>query len=181
MNPCTVFLPYQYTSIEGGEWLHWDINYGPVPIAKLNQRDKSFIAIGDIHVHSFHFLDKSRWDCINGWTTKIPGWAIGSGSIPPKVVDIPFEIPSSIDETLIARGQKYGKFTGHAAITQSIKSCMNTAKNWDRLTSDQKEALEMIAHKIGRILNGDPNYHDSWHDIVGYAKLVADRLIGIEK
>lgn len=34
----------------------------------------------------------------------------------------------------------------------------------------------MVAHKIGRILNGDPNYHDSWHDIIGYTKLVADEL-----
>lgn len=46
---------------------------------------------------------------------------------------------------------------------------------------DQVEALEMIAHKIGRIINGDPNYADSWHDIAGYAKLVADRLDGIER
>ena len=34
----------------------------------------------------------------------------------------------------------------------------------------------MIFHKIGRIVNGDPNYADSWHDIAGYAKLVEDRL-----
>lgn len=53
---------------------------------------------------------------------------------------------------------------------------MTDSKNWQSLAPDQKEALEMIAHKIGRILNGDPNYHDSWHDIVGYTKLVADRL-----
>jgi hypothetical protein len=39
----------------------------------------------------------------------------------------------------------------------------------------------MIAHKIGRILNGDPDYIDSWDDIAGYAKLVADRLRGNEK
>lgn len=37
----------------------------------------------------------------------------------------------------------------------------------------------MIAHKLGRIINGDPNYSDSWHDIAGYAKLVADRLDGV--
>jgi hypothetical protein len=43
---------------------------------------------------------------------------------------------------------------------------------------DQAEALDMIFHKIGRILNGDPNYADSWIDIAGYAKLVADRLEG---
>jgi hypothetical protein len=39
----------------------------------------------------------------------------------------------------------------------------------------------MICHKIARILNGDPNYADSWVDIAGYAQLVADRLLGIER
>jgi len=48
--------------------------------------------------------------------------------------------------------------------------------DWHELDADQQEALEMIAHKIARILNGDPNYVDSWVDIAGYAKLVADRL-----
>jgi hypothetical protein len=38
--------------------------------------------------------------------------------------------------------------------------------------------MEMICHKMARIMNGDPNYSDSWHDIAGYAKLVADRLEG---
>lgn len=81
-----------------------------------------------------------------------------------------------IDTTLEERGTRYGKFTGHARITQSLKETMQGTAKWSLLDDDQKEALEMIAHKIGRILNGDPNYHDSWHDIVGYAKLVADRL-----
>jgi len=49
------------------------------------------------------------------------------------------------------------------------------------LAADQREALEMIAHKIARIINGDPNYADSWVDIAGYAKLVSDRLEGIER
>lgn len=47
--------------------------------------------------------------------------------------------------------------------------------------ADAVEALEMIAHKIGRILNGDPGYADSWVDIAGYAQLVADRLNGVER
>ncbi len=34
----------------------------------------------------------------------------------------------------------------------------------------------MIFHKIARIINGDPNYADSWVDIAGYATLVANRL-----
>ena len=83
---------------------------------------------------------------------------------------------TGVDATLAQRGNRYGKFTGHAKITQTLKTAMQTHENWNRLADDQKEALEMIAHKIGRILNGDPNYADSWHDIAGYAKLVDDRL-----
>jgi hypothetical protein len=82
----------------------------------------------------------------------------------------------SIDATLAERGSRYGSFTEHARITQAIKAAMADSPNWVRLAPDQRETLEMIAHKAGRILNGDPDYHDSWHDIVGYTKLVADRL-----
>jgi len=81
-----------------------------------------------------------------------------------------------IDTTLAERGSRYGKFTGHARITQRLKGFMQETDKWQKLEPDQCEALEMIAHKIGRILNGDPNYADSWVDIAGYAKLVADRL-----
>jgi hypothetical protein len=83
---------------------------------------------------------------------------------------------SSVDKTLAERGGRYGSFDGHAAVTQRIKLAYETGKNWGTLPDDMKEALEMIAHKIGRVLNGDPNYADSWHDICGYAKLVEDRL-----
>jgi len=83
---------------------------------------------------------------------------------------------TDISATLNERGKRYGTFTGHSTVTQSIKRALYSSPKWDELADDQKEAIEMIAHKLGRILNGDPNYHDSWHDIVGYAKLVADRL-----
>ena len=83
---------------------------------------------------------------------------------------------NGIDATLRERGSRYGSFTEHARITQAIKAAMADSPNWASLAADQRESLEMIAHKAGRILNGDPDYHDSWHDIVGYTKLVADRL-----
>lgn len=83
---------------------------------------------------------------------------------------------SQIDATLSERGTRYGAFTGHAEITQGIKDVMFSTDNWASLADDQKEALEMVAHKIGRILNGDPNYIDSWHDIIGYTRLVEQRL-----
>ena len=56
---------------------------------------------------------------------------------------------------------------------------MQMTGGWDRLSADQRESLEMVQHKVARILNGDPNYADSWVDIAGYAKLVADRLEGL--
>lgn len=88
---------------------------------------------------------------------------------------------TDITQTLTERGNRYGKFTSHAAITQALKEVMNSHPGWANLAPDQKEALEMNAHKVGRILNGDPNYADSWVDIAGYAKLVADRLEGVER
>lgn len=89
-----------------------------------------------------------------------------------------------IQTTLKERGSRYGEFTDHARVTQSIKQAMANSPNGaerNGLADDQAECLEMIAHKIGRILCGDPDYHDSWHDIAGYATLVAQRLEGETK
>lgn len=88
---------------------------------------------------------------------------------------------TNIDTTLAERGKRYGKFTGHAKITQDLKTLMRRHPGWANMVDDQCEALEMVAHKIGRILNGDPHYADSWVDIAGYTKLVADRLEGLER
>ena len=86
-----------------------------------------------------------------------------------------------IDATLAERGSRYGDFMGHATITDDIKQAMQRSKNWAKIAPDQREALDMVAHKIGRILNGDPDYVDSWHDICGYVRLVENRLNGEQK
>jgi len=88
-----------------------------------------------------------------------------------------------IAQTLAERGERYGTFKGHAEISQRLKGVLRKfeAERGCDLDPDQREALEMVMHKIARILNGDPNYADSWHDIAGYAQLVADRLNGIEQ
>lgn len=84
---------------------------------------------------------------------------------------------SSIDEVLEKRGEAYGEFADHANITQSIKQAMQDSKNWPELDYDMVECLEMVAHKMGRILNGNPRHIDSWTDIIGYVRLVEKRLI----
>lgn len=82
----------------------------------------------------------------------------------------------SIEQTLAERGNRYGDFATHAGISQSLKEVMVATPRWAEMPTYQREALEMIAHKIARILNGDPNYSDNWHDIAGYAQLVEERL-----
>ena len=83
---------------------------------------------------------------------------------------------SSVNATLTERGARYGDFTDHARICQSLKRTMTQESGWTRLNDVQKQALDVIADKIARTLSGDPNYADNWHDIQGYAKLVEDRL-----
>lgn len=77
---------------------------------------------------------------------------------------------------LAERGARYGAFTDNARISQALKAQMRQAPKWSALDPDMKEALEMVAHKISRILAGDAYYDDSWVDIAGYATRVADRL-----
>lgn len=88
-----------------------------------------------------------------------------------------------VDQTIDERGSRYGKFVNQAELAQKLKdACVVHAMKHEReMEADQWEAIEMILHKIARIINGDPNYADSWHDIGGYAKLVEDRLNGIER
>lgn len=83
---------------------------------------------------------------------------------------------TNIENTLKERGNRYGEFKEHARITQNIKRAMCDSPNWETLSDDKKESLEMVAHKIGRILNGDPEYDDSWVDIEGYTRLVTIEL-----
>jgi Domain of unknown function (DUF6378) len=89
--------------------------------------------------------------------------------------------PDALTAVLAERGSRYGIFVNHAEVSQELKKLLQAQLDArDKiLADDQQEALDMICHKIGRIVNGDPNYADSWQDIAGYAQLVADRLNGI--
>ena len=84
----------------------------------------------------------------------------------------------SVSSTLKARGKRYGKFENHAEISQDLQKVMQATPGWANLTAPQREALQMVQHKVARILNGDPNYADNWHDIQGYCKLVEDLCDG---
>ena len=100
----------------------------------------------------------------------------------PELVPVP-DLPiqeDDVGQTLNERARDYGKFKDSAALMQGIKRLLadHAAKHDKTFADDQWEALEMIVHKIGRIVNGNPDKVDSWIDIAGYATLVADRLQG---
>lgn len=86
-----------------------------------------------------------------------------------------------IDNTVTQRGERYGLFADGAVIMQDLKTVMRATPGWERLTPNQREALEMIQHKIGRVLNGDPTYDDNWRDIAGYATLILNELNGVKR
>ena len=84
----------------------------------------------------------------------------------------------SLDSILTQRAGNYGDFRDQGRLSQELKrvAMMASTSYWSRMEPYQKEATEMILHKLARILNGDPNYADSWVDIAGYATLVAEKL-----
>ena len=84
---------------------------------------------------------------------------------------------SNVTETLNQRGSKYGTFEDNADTCQTLKDVIYNHPNIHMLENYHKEALDMIFHKIARIINGQPDYDDSWHDIAGYATLVEQIII----
>ena len=82
----------------------------------------------------------------------------------------------TIEATLAERQAQYGSFVGVANTTGALMAVIKNSKNGSTLPYAHEEALHMICSKIARIVNGDFNYRDNWHDIGGYSKLVEDLL-----
>lgn len=88
---------------------------------------------------------------------------------------------TAVGKTLEERGKRYGNYLDQTSISNKIKEAMQEIPTYWDMETDQKDALEMIAVKISRIINGDPDYADNWTDIAGYATLVAERLDGVDR
>lgn len=84
------------------------------------------------------------------------------------------EQSEKIENMLTERNAAYGNFRDGAKISQQLKKVVSSYGQGLSLT--QKESLEMIMHKIARILNGDPMYLDTWEDIIGYSTLAIEDI-----
>lgn len=88
-----------------------------------------------------------------------------------------------VSEITAKRGSVYGPFLHNAIVAQSLKAALrnipdpdNEGLRWEHLPLDVREALDLIALKMSRIVTGSATYLDNWDDICGYAKIVADRI-----
>lgn len=67
------------------------------------------------------------------------------------------------------RDHQHGGMEAVGCVAQGIKGAMRLGRNWDRLSPGRQEALDMVAHKIGRVLSGaDPRDLQHWEDLAGY-------------
>lgn len=81
-----------------------------------------------------------------------------------------------INELLEERGKTHGDFSNVALVAQSIKWALYFPKGCKPLQYNQREAIDMIASKLARIVCGNPKEPDHWRDIIGYATLVLNSL-----
>lgn len=83
---------------------------------------------------------------------------------------------TDIQKILAERKKTHGSFEISSYTSQTLKDNMRDTPNWAELDMDQKECLDMIAHKIARILCGNPNEQDHYLDMSGYCTLIVNRL-----
>ena len=79
-----------------------------------------------------------------------------------------------VGDILEERAKVHGDFKLQATISQELKTTVRHAGR--PLCSTQREAVEMILHKIARIVAGSPFHRDHWDDIAGYATLVSNEI-----
>lgn len=69
------------------------------------------------------------------------------------------------------REKTHGDFAVNAAVSQGLKNVLRASLGWGNLDDRQKEAVDMICCKLGRIMSGDARFADHWVDLAGYAQL----------
>ena len=82
--------------------------------------------------------------------------------------------PALRDPLLLERQKTHGNFAMNADISQTLKKIFDDQGGKHSMCPVHREALDMIALKLSRILSGQANYKDHWDDIAGYAKLASE-------
>lgn len=127
------------------------------------------------------------WNCQFNRIPRNCYWLVGNadatvdyGSEQHMYIDhhVEYFVDGAIDktqETLNERKSTYGDFKDVSGMTQELLAVMEQY-GYSDMPDMHKEALHMICSKMARIVNGDHNHLDSWHDIAGYAKLIENNI-----
>lgn len=76
-----------------------------------------------------------------------------------------------IRNILADRQQTHGHFPNVSYVSQRMKELFRSQENWHNLTDAQREMMDMVASKFGRILSGNTSVVDHYKDVSGYAEL----------
>lgn len=82
---------------------------------------------------------------------------------------------ASTEQIIAARHETHGDYGDTALMAQGLKDALRHGAGWSVMAAPHREALELIATKLARIVTGDASFKDHWDDVAGYAKLIADR------
>ena len=77
------------------------------------------------------------------------------------------------EKLLIERQATHGDYKEVARIAQTFRDMMRDTQGWEYMNDTQKEALDSMASKFGRLGSGNPHFRDHWDDVAGYATLAS--------
>jgi hypothetical protein len=80
-------------------------------------------------------------------------------------------MPRVAKQLVAARPKTHGNIEDVANTSQGIMGVLRRSPNWEGLSNVRKESILLIAHKLARIVSGNPDHADHWDDIGGYAEL----------
>lgn len=86
------------------------------------------------------------------------------------------KMTTNIDAILSERQKTHGDFASVANTYARFQRIYRNADGYKNMTRSQKLALDMIAVKISRMLNGNANDPQHAEDIAGYATLIVREL-----
>ena len=160
------------------EWdFHYDLDHSEY-MKVTEDRGSKIIWQRHTQPEELPFIDDGIIDCREAIQEIYKPTDFGASSLNDQYAEIEQVRQQTIDATLAERQSQYGNFEDVAFVTENIMATLAKARSngLRDLPHTHRMALYMIASKMARIVNGDFNHLDGWHDIGGYSKLIEDLI-----
>lgn len=87
------------------------------------------------------------------------------------------EMTAATERPEFTRGETHGDYTAMSVTAQQIKEVLHNMPNWNKMSADARETLDLMATKMARIGHGDFSYYDHWDDLRGYPQLILNKMV----